>query len=172
VGVFVFMNSTLFGLREGALTITYNAIMIARGAMRRAMRPAEVGVRVVLSSGDGTALVRHRGGRRPWALPGGGVGRGETLTAAALREVREEAGCEAQLEGMLGLYHSFAGGMSNYIAVFVCSALGEVRAPRGDLEIVDARLFQRRDLPEGAEAGSLRRIDEYWSGRSGIYGPW
>jgi hypothetical protein len=86
--------------------------------------------------------------------------------------VREEAGCAAQLDGMLGLYHNFAGGMSNYIAVFVCSALGEVRAPKGDLEIVDARLFQRRDLPGGADGGSLRRLAEYWSGRRGIYGQW
>lgn len=172
VGVFRYMQHTLLGLREGALTIVYNAILVARGAMRQVLRPSEVGVRVVLTSGDSVALVRHRGGRRPWALPGGGVAKGETLAAAALREVREEAGCAAQLEGLLGLYHSFAGGMSNYIAVFICSSLGEVRAPAGDLEIVDARLFQRRDLPNNTDEGSLRRISEHGSGKRGIYGPW
>ncbi|MBC8077390.1 MAG: NUDIX hydrolase, partial [Chloroflexales bacterium] len=32
-----------------------------------------MGVRIVAMRGDEVLLVRHRGGRTPWSLPGGGV---------------------------------------------------------------------------------------------------
>jgi ADP-ribose pyrophosphatase YjhB (NUDIX family) len=166
------MNTLFYGLREGALTVAYNAIVVARGAMRRVVRPTTVGVRVVIPRGDQVVLVRHRGGRRPWALPGGGVNRFETLPEAALREAHEEAGCEARVERLLGVFHSFAEGMTNFTAVFVCTPLGEVQAPRGDLEIVDARYFSQQRLPEGTEQGSARRVAEYAAGENSMYGPW
>ncbi len=166
------MHNTIHGLREGALTVAYNTILIARSAVRRLARPTTVGVRVVVPRGDTLLLVRHRGGARPWALPGGGVETHETLADAALREVREESGCAAELLSMLGLYHSFGEGMSNYIAVFVCAPLSAPRPPVGDLEIVDARFFPRHDLPTTTDEGSLRRIAEYADGQHGIYGAW
>ena len=54
---------------------------------------------------DGRALLARRA-RAPWAgafsLPGGVVEIGETLEAAALRELREEVGVAAEIAGFVG----------------------------------------------------------------------
>lgn len=56
---------------------------------------------------DGRVLLVRRAiepGYGTWVFPGGHVDRGETVEAAALRETREEAGVEAEIDGLLGLY--------------------------------------------------------------------
>lgn len=164
--------STIHGLREGALTLAYNTIIWARNLVRHATRPTEMGVRALVLHGDTVLLVRHRGGRRPWSLPGGGIDPREPLDAAAIREVREEGGCPVRIERLLGLYHAFGQGTNNYIGVFVCAPMGPAAPPQGDLEIVDARFFPIGDLPANTEAGSLRRIAEHGRGETGIYGEW
>jgi ADP-ribose pyrophosphatase YjhB (NUDIX family) len=166
------MNQTLFGLREGALTLTYNAILVARRALRQTTRPVLVGVRVLVPRRDGVLLVRHRGGPWPWGLPGGSIDRGETLAQAAVREVYEESGCRTTPSHLLGVYHSFGEGMTNIIAVLVCDPLGEASPPVGDLEIVDARFFRPGDEPARTDPGSLRRIAEHARGERGLSGPW
>jgi ADP-ribose pyrophosphatase YjhB (NUDIX family) len=50
-------------------------------------------VRVVVKSPEGNILlVRSWFGKQRWALPGGGIAKGEAPEAAALRELREETG--------------------------------------------------------------------------------
>lgn len=42
-------------------------------------------------------------GRSGWTLPGGGIDPGEDPAAAAIREIREETGFEAEIDGILGV---------------------------------------------------------------------
>ncbi|NTU80335.1 MAG: NUDIX domain-containing protein, partial [Chloroflexales bacterium] len=134
--------------------------------------PTTVGVRVLALRGDTVLLVRHRGGAWPWSLPGGGGAHHEPLARAALRELREEAGCSGEVRYLHGMFQSFADGMNDLIAIFVCAPLGEARPPVGDIEIVDARFFPVADLPATLEPGCRRRIEEYARGERGLYGLW
>jgi 8-oxo-dGTP diphosphatase len=78
--------------------------LFSRWGFRRNPRPdrhepaLKVRVSVVLLRGGKILLIRHRRDARfYWVLPGGGLETGETLVAAAAREVREEAGLHVEI---------------------------------------------------------------------------
>ena len=78
-----------------------------------------------------------------WVFPGGYVDRGEELTAAALREAREESGLDVRLEGLVNIY-SYSG-TAPIIVVYAASIVGgELCA---DEECLEARLFEADKIP-------------------------
>jgi len=105
---------------------------------------------VVHRDGGELLLVRHAEVDR-WVLPGGGVDGDEGLRAAAERELREEAGVDADYEGLAALYrvevvnddYDTWGVMPVY-AARAPSATPEAADPDG--EITAAGWF--RELPE------------------------
>jgi len=62
-----------------------------------------VGVGAVLSNARGEVLL-VRTAKAGWEIPGGRVESGEDLIAALERELREEAGCTATLDRLVGVY--------------------------------------------------------------------
>src|SRR5215213_11725315 len=67
----------------------------------------KVAVGTIISAGDGRLVLVRRAiepGYGLWVFPGGYVDRGEEITAAALREAREEAGLEIRLDGLINIY--------------------------------------------------------------------
>jgi 8-oxo-dGTP diphosphatase len=131
-------------------------------------------VRALVVRDGATLLIRKRGVRSPWELPGGGVHRFERLPEAACREAAEETGVDVQAERLLGLYDRFGGGVTNYIAVFVCAPVfsgAEPRPPRS-VEIAEARFFPLRKLPARTEPATRRRVAEYLAGERGMSKLW
>jgi ADP-ribose pyrophosphatase YjhB (NUDIX family) len=61
-------------------------------------------VNVAVTNDAGEVLLIRRSDNENWALPGGGVDIGESLTQAAVRETLEESGIECEITGLCGIY--------------------------------------------------------------------
>src|SRR3984957_18537854 len=59
---------------------------------------------VVVTNDAGQILMIKRSDNDNWAIPGGAMELGESLTQAAIRETREETGIDCQITGLVGIY--------------------------------------------------------------------
>jgi len=102
---------------------------------------------IIRAASDRLVLVRRAidPGYGKWVFPGGYVDRGETLTAAAVREAREECGLEVRLDGLVNIY-SYAG-RTPVIVVYAATAIGGTLAV--DDECLETAEFDRSSLPWG-----------------------
>ncbi len=114
------MALLVVGVAALTLILIALAILIAggrrRGRPRRRPRKWTSAGGLVIDGRGRIALVRQRNrrGRWRWTLPKGRIDRGETVEAAALREVYEESGLRARIvrpivlhEGRLHFTHFF-----------------------------------------------------------------
>jgi 8-oxo-dGTP diphosphatase len=170
-GVFLCSELCVKPLRNLFYSLMYRAAYRARAMFWEVQRPILLGVRSLVIRDDQVLLIRHRAGKKPWSLPGGGVDRHERMAEAARREVFEEAGVSVRVERLLGLYDTFHGEYSSYIAVYICTAFGEPH-PRESIEIAEVAFFPMQQLPGGLDDGSQRRIEEYVAGKHGISDLW
>jgi ADP-ribose pyrophosphatase YjhB (NUDIX family) len=100
---------------------------------------------IIRTASDRLVLVRRaiEPGYGKWVFPGGYVDRGELLTAAALREAREECGLDVRLEGLVNIY-SYEG-RAPIIVVYSATAVGGALAP--DDECLETAEFDSSAIP-------------------------
>jgi ADP-ribose pyrophosphatase YjhB (NUDIX family) len=61
-------------------------------------------VNVVVVNDRAEILLIRRSDNDNWAVPGGAVDLGESLTQAAIRETKEESGVDCSVTGLVGIY--------------------------------------------------------------------
>ena len=131
-----------------------------RRALLGLLRIRTAGVKVMLFSATGELLLIRNsyGDTHQYLLPGGGVGRRESAAQAALREVREELGVDAELLDGGRTYESSAEGKRDTVHLFRATTAGSVQVD--GREVVEARFFALDALPAETSPATLRRIAE------------
>jgi 8-oxo-dGTP pyrophosphatase MutT (NUDIX family) len=95
---------------------------------------------------DGLIAVVHRPHRDDWSLPKGKLEPGEDDAAAAVREVREETGCDAVIEGDLGtVSYKVADGRPKRVRYYLMAAGADTAETAADVDVV------RWLAPDGVE---------------------
>ena len=143
-------------LPRGLFTIVYE---IARHLLRRPV----VGICAVARTADGRILLVRRADTGDWALPGGTLEWGEVLSEALPREIEEETGARwVRLGRVTGIY-SRPNRDPRFHAVTICvtaEVAEPVRGPRNTLEIREARLFTREEIPPSLAMGMEDMVDD------------
>ena len=105
----------------------------------------KIAVGTIIETHAGIVLVRRaiEPGYGLWVFPGGYVDRGEALTAAAVREAREECGLDVRLDGLVNVY-SYPG-RAPVIVVYAATAIGGTLCV--DDECIESAEFERSQIP-------------------------
>jgi ADP-ribose pyrophosphatase YjhB (NUDIX family) len=85
----------------------------------------KIAVGTIIATDDSRIVLVRRAiepGYGKWVFPGGYVDRGEALTAAAIREAREECGLDVRLDALVNIY-SYPG-RTPVIVVYAATAMG------------------------------------------------
>jgi len=88
-----------------------------------------------------------------WNLPAGHVDRGESIEAAAIREMKEETGYDVELEKRIGIYHEYATKPIKH--AFTARITGGELAPDPE-EILQARWLTYREVSVLNSEGKIR----------------
>ena len=133
------------------------------------LRPS---VAAVVRDGEGKILLQRRSDNGLWGLPGGSVEIGESVTAAVVREVREETGLSVRVDRLIGVYSDPGfqvvrypdGNVVHYVSsLFGCTIL-EGRLQTCD-ESLDLQFFDPAALPADLVPMHRIRIADALSGR-------
>lgn len=115
----------------------------------------------------GKILLTQREDFHTWVLPSGAVEQGESLAQAAIREVEEETGIQAELTWLVGMYVRTGSLEPSYTAVFAARpAGGALKLQAG--ETIDVKWFSFEELPSPLHMGQARRIRDAIDGAKGL----
>jgi len=117
-----------------------------------------VAVLPILPSGKIALNINYRHATRSWEmeLPRGGIQSGETMEAAALREVKEETGLVTSAVIFLGNIAPDTGVLASVIPVFIGKISAQEESnPEYSEAIADIIAFTKEELKEGLIQGFL-----------------
>lgn len=125
------------------------------------------GVTVIVTNLAGDVLLlRHSYGPETWALPGGGMSRGEAPEQAARREMREELGLELDLLEPLGTLEEELSGSPHTAHIF--TAISDARPKPDGREVIEAKFFPTHSLPEPLSGLTRARIAAWKDYRTAV----
>lgn len=120
-------------------------------------------VGVVCVRGDDVLLIRR--GAAPmasaWAIPGGRIEWGEAAAAAALRELREETGVEADIVGLIEVFDGLfaqAGVLTHHYLIAEYAARWKSGEPRAGDDAAEARFVKLAAIDQVDLTDDLRRV--------------
>jgi ADP-ribose pyrophosphatase YjhB (NUDIX family) len=133
-------------------------------------------VTAVVTDPDGRILLVHKTDNGLWALPGGGMDLGESITDAVVREVKEETGLDVEVKDLVGIYSnprhviSYDDGevRQQFSLCFTTRVLGgslQTSSETSEVEFVDPRQLGRLRI----HPSMRKRIDRYLQGRPKPY---
>jgi ADP-ribose pyrophosphatase YjhB (NUDIX family) len=133
-------------------------------------------VTAIVTDTNGAILMVHKTDNNLWALPGGGMDLGESISQAVVREVKEETGLDVEVTGIVGIYTD-PGHVMAYDDGEVrqqCSVCFTTRLLGGTLttssETSEARFVSPESLDTLRIHPSMRlRISHYMDDRPGPY---
>ena len=135
-------------------------------------------VNVVVVNHAGEILLIQRSDNGNWAVPGGAIDLGESLTDAAIRETKEESGIDCQITGISGiytdpghviLYTSNGEVRQEFSVVLIAAPVGGEVTPSSESSQV--RWVSREDLGQYPMDRSMRmRLRHYLDGSSPYLG--
>jgi len=135
-------------------------------------RPLTLGARCVILNTENEILLVKHSYTPGWHLPGGGVEKGETIVAALIREVREEAGIELfETPRLHGIYFNVKVSKRDHVAIYVAGTFKKAANHSGSKEISKISFFDLNDLPEDIDPGTASRIAEV-TGKQAVSDTW
>ena len=125
-------------------------IRVTRILLRGLNPTFSIGVAGIFLTPEGKVLVQRHVYRHqyPWGLPSGFLETGETPEEGALRELEEEVGLKATVEGIIGSYFI----RPHHLEVAVKGTIDPAQPPRFSHEIFELAYVDPESLPDAMPA--------------------
>jgi 8-oxo-dGTP diphosphatase len=127
---------------------------------------------VITDEAGRVLLCQQRHGHQLWGLPGGKVRTDEDPIHAAIRNIREETGCETEIVDLVGLYRLTGDGCGEDLPD-VLTYVFRGRLAASEVAVNSPRISRLSwhptgDLPQPLTATTRIALADFCAGRSGV----